>query len=102
MLDSEPASSGLFSSLRKLLDTGLAALQNRAELLSVEFKEEKDQAMELGLWLCLVLFFAIMTVLVLTATIVLLFPEERRVYVAGALTLLYLIGAIWSLLGLRA
>jgi len=102
MFDSQPASSGLFTSLRKLLDTGLATLQNRAELLSVEFKEEKDHAIELGIWLTMVLFFSIMALIVLTATIILLFPQDLRVYAAGAITLLYLIGAVWSFLGLRS
>ena len=101
MFDSEPASPGLLSSLRRLLDTGLAALQNRAELLAVEFKEEKDHAIELVLWVMAVLVFAIMTLVVLTATLILIFAQELRVYVAGVLTLLYLAGAIWAFLGLR-
>ncbi len=102
MFDSEPASSGLLSSVRKLLDSGLAAVQNRAELLAVEFQEEKEHTTGLVMWITLCLFFGIMTVLVLTATIILIFSEEWRVYVAGALTLLYLIGAIWAVLGLKA
>jgi uncharacterized membrane protein YqjE len=99
MPDSEP--TGLFGSARNLIDTGLAAVQNRAELLSLEFKEEKDQILEMGLWLTLALFFGIMTVLVLTATVILLFPEEYRVYAAGAFCVVYLAGTIWAILGLR-
>ena len=102
MVDSEPASPGLFSSLRKLLDTGLATLQNRAELLAVEFQEEKDNVIQLAMWVAALLFFSIMAVIVFTATIILIFPEELRVYVAGALTVLYLLGALWAFLGVRA
>src|SRR5437588_11365990 len=104
MLDSEPASAlGLLTSLRKLLDTGLASLQNRAELLVVEFHEEKDHAVELLLWVIAVLFFASMTGLAFTATIILLFPEGKpRALVAGGLSILYLIGGLWASLGLRA
>jgi len=101
MFDSQPASPGLFTSLRKLLDTGLGILQNRAELLVVEFQEEKDNAIGLTIWLMAALFFAIMTVIVLTVTIVLIFPEELRVYAAGGFALIYLIGAVWALLGLK-
>ena len=50
MPESETAGNGLLSSLRKLLDTGLATVQNRAELLAVEFQEEKDHAIELIMW----------------------------------------------------
>ena len=101
MFDSQPGSSGFFTSLRKILDSGLATLQTRAELLSVEFKEEKDHALELMTWLMMLLFFGIMAVLVLSATIILLFREDLRVYAAIGLALLYLAGAIWSLMGLR-
>jgi len=101
MFDSQSAPSGLFTSLRKLLDTGLATLQNRAELLSVEFREEKDHALELVIWLTMVLFFAIMAVLLLSATIIFVFREDLRIYAAAGLTLIYLVGAIWSFLGVR-
>jgi len=101
MDNAEPASPGFFASVRKLLDTGLATLQNRVELLAVEFQEEKDHAVELLMWVVALLFFGILTVVVLTATIILIFPQELRVYAAGGLTLLYLLGAIWAFLGLR-
>ena len=67
----------------------------------MEFKEEKDHALELMTWLMMLLFFGIMAVLVLSATIILLFREDLRVYAAIGLALLYLAGAIWSLMGLR-
>ena len=101
MLNSEPASPGLFTSVRKLVDTSLAALQNRAELLAVEFQQEKDAVIEMVMWVTALLFFAIMAVMVLTATIILIFPPDLRVYVAGVLALLYLAGAVWAFLGLR-
>ena len=102
MHNSEPASPGLLPSLRTLLDTGLTLLQNRAELLAVEFQEEKDNVIAVAIWVVAALFFAMMTVLVLTATIVLLFPDELRVYAAGGLGILYLIGAVWSITSLKS
>ena len=101
MIDSSHA-SGLFHSLRKLLDTGLAALHNRAELFAVELQEEKTHVIEILLWVSALLFLAMMAVIVLTATVILLFSEELRVYVAGGFCLLYLAGATWTFFGLKA
>jgi len=102
MFNSEPASPGLLTSVRKLLDTGLASVQNRAELAAVEFKEEKDQAIELMLWAMVVFFFAMMAAIMLTATVIFAFPGDQRVYVAGVFAFLYLAGGVWAFLGLRA
>jgi uncharacterized membrane protein YqjE len=41
-------------------------------------------------------------VLVLTATIVMLFPQSLRLYVAGAFSFLYLVGAIWAFAQFRS
>src|SRR6185503_4829878 len=102
MIDSDSHTPGLFHSLRKLLDTGLAAIHNRAELFAVELQEEKTHVIEILLWVSALLFLTMMTVIVLTATVILLFPEEVRVYVAGGFCLLYLGGAVWTFLGLKA
>jgi uncharacterized membrane protein YqjE len=95
-------SPGLFDSGRRLLDHALGALSNRVELLAVEFKEEKTNVVELFICIAAALFFAMMTVIVLTATIVLLFPESSRVYAAGGFCFVYLVGAIWSFLRLKS
>jgi len=93
---------GLVDSGRRLLDHALGAFSNRVELLAVEFKEEKTNVVDLLICISAALFFAMMTVIVLTATVVLLFPEDKRVYAGGGFCLLYLIGAIWSMLRLKA
>src|ERR1051326_4675347 len=100
MLDSQPGSLG--GALRKLLDNGFGALQNRAELAAVEFKEEKDHAIEIFIWLTAALFFATITVVVLSATLILIFPDELRVYAAAGLTIIYLVGALWAFSGLKS
>src|SRR3954468_22587409 len=94
-------SPGLFDSGRRLLDHALGAFSNRVELLAIEFKEEKTNVVELFICVAAALFFAMMTVIVLTATVILLFPEEWRGYAAGGFCAVYLIGAIWSFLQLR-
>jgi len=98
----EQHTPGLIDSGRRLLDHALGAFHNRVELFAVQFKEEKTNAVDLLLCLFAALFFAMMTVVVLTATVVLLFPQDKRVYAAGAFCLLYLIGTLWSLLRLKA
>jgi len=101
MRDSEPASSGLLSSLRNLLDHGLAAAQNRTELLAVEFQEEKEHVLESGAWIMATLFFAIMVCGLVSAIIIWLFPEDWRIYAAAALALIYLVGGVIAFSGLR-
>jgi len=98
----EQHSPGLFDSARRLLDHAFGAFQNRVELLAVEFKEEKTNVVELFICVAATLFFAMMTVIVLTATVILLFREEWRIYAAGGFCLVYFIGAISSFLWLKS
>src|SRR5438477_10113561 len=79
---------------RKVARTGLGALGNRGELLAVEWQEEKAWLIELLIWAVGLLFVAIMAMMLLTATIIFLFPEDKRIYVAGGFALLYLLAAI--------
>jgi uncharacterized membrane protein YqjE len=88
--------------VRKLALTGLSALQNRGELFLVELQEEKNKIIELFIWVAAVCFLAFMFLVVLTATIILLFPPDLRVYAAAGFCVLYLAGAVLSLLNLKA
>ena len=58
MTDSDRTSNGLFASARRLLDGGLATVENRLELFSVELKEEKLRLLELLLLTAGAVFFA--------------------------------------------
>jgi uncharacterized membrane protein YqjE len=99
-VDHQP--SGLFHSLRRLADTGLGAIQNRVELFAVEFREEESHALGILAWGLAALFCGMLSVVVLTGTVVLLFEPEVRVYVAGGFCLLYFVGALAALFGLKA
>ena len=101
MIGADNQSTGLFHSLRRLADTGLAALQNRVELFAVEFREEESHAMEVLVWGAAALFFGMLTVLMLTGTVILLFEPEARPYVAGGFCLLYFLGAVTAMVGLK-
>ncbi len=96
MSDAQTLSGGLLGSVRRLADTGLALLHNRAELFAVELQEEKSHVIEILLWVSVLLFFGILAVLVLTATLILLASPDSRIYVAGGLSFLYLVGAVWA------
>ena len=102
MSDTSTLSGGLLQSVRRLADTGLALLHNRAELFAVELQEEKSHLIEILLWVAVLLFFGILSVLVLTATLIMLASEGTRIYVAGGLSLVYLVGAVWAWLRLKA
>ncbi|PWU11795.1 MAG: hypothetical protein C5B50_22750 [Verrucomicrobia bacterium] len=93
---------GLFRLVRQLASTSLGILQNRGELLAVEWQEERARLAEL-MWRALgFICLAMLTAVMVTATVILIFPEEKRVYVAAAFAVLYLAGAIVAWFGIRA
>jgi uncharacterized membrane protein YqjE len=93
---------GLAALTRKVVLTGLAAAHNRGELLQVEIQEEINRVVELFIWTGAVCLLGTLFLLVLTATVVLFFSEERRIYAAGAFCVLYLVGAVLAFLNLKA
>lgn len=93
MPETEQRELGLVGLAGRLARTGVGALRNRIELFAVEWQEERARLVELIIWLVALLFLGMLGVLLLTVTIILLFPPEYRLYVAGGFTLLYLIGA---------
>ncbi len=93
---------GIATLVGKLMRTAVGAFQNRFELLTLEWQEERARLAELLLWLVGVLFLGMMAALLLTATIIFLFPEEQRVYVAAGFTVLYAAGAVGAWFGVRS
>lgn len=93
--------TGLTTLLGRVAREALGGVQNRVELLAVEWQEARLRLSELLLWLVALLLLGLMAVLLLTATIIFLFPESVRVYVTGAFALLYLLGGAGSFFALR-
>lgn len=90
-----------FGTARRLADSALAAVQTRVELFALELREEKTSAVELLIWVCTALFFGMMAVIALLATLIMIFPAEARVYAGGGFAILFTVGAIWAYSRLR-
>jgi len=93
-MQTETQSPGLFSSLRRFLDTGIGAIHNRVELFAVELKEEKHNILELVMCLAVALFFGMMALIVFTTTVILLFEGVGRLCAACAFFVFYLLGGL--------
>jgi uncharacterized membrane protein YqjE len=100
METSTESGPGLFSSVKRLLNTALAGVENRIELFLVELREERIRIFE-GLLLgfaAAVLGF--MALLVVTVTLVVIFWDSARVPVLVVLSAGYflaVIGLLWRL-----
>jgi uncharacterized membrane protein YqjE len=97
-----PNPPGLFSLFRKLGVTAFSSLQNRAELLAVELREENLRVVELFIWGLAMCFLGLMFLIVATATVIFLFPHDLRIYAALGFCVLYLAGAVVALWNLKA
>lgn len=93
--------AGLLTSLKRLVATTLAVVQNRVELLLVEAREQRFWAFEALFWVALVAVLGFMTLVMLTFAAVLIFWPEHRVAVVVALSLFYLLATLGALLRLR-
>ncbi len=102
MIGESHQAPGLISLLRRLLATAAGALQNRAELVAVEWQEEKARLTEVLLWSMIFVFFGCMGVLLVTAIVIFLFPDNLRVYVAAGFAVVYLAAAVAAWLGLKS
>ena len=101
MASDEPPRPGIFASLRRLGDAGLALLQNRVELFAVDLEEQKVRLTRLLVLVAVAVFFANTALLVITATIIFMVSEAARVPVMIGLSVLYLLAALAAFLVLR-
>jgi len=93
---------GLLSLVQRLAFSGVGALRNRGELLAVEWQEERARLTQVMLMAAGFGFLAMLGVLLLTATVIFLVPEDKRIYVTAGFTVLYLLGAVAAWLSLRS
>ena len=102
MSEPEERTGGIFTSLRRLIDGGLALAQNRVELFAVELREEKCRLMEAILWASAVVAFGMMTLTLLTLLVVVLFWQDARIAALVILSLLYLLATFLAWRGLHS
>lgn len=103
MNETSESKPGIWTALRRILDTMLATLQNRVEVFAVELQEEKCRLIEALLCAAAVAAFGMMTLTLLSFTLVTLFWENGRTTVLVSLCVLYsLVTAFaWRALRLR-
>jgi uncharacterized membrane protein YqjE len=102
MVETNHKSPSLATLFGRLSRVALRGLQNRVELLAVEWQEERLRIAELVAKAIAMVLLTTMGALLLTATIIFLFPPAARIYVTAVLALLYLFGAAGAWAGLKA
>jgi uncharacterized membrane protein YqjE len=93
---------GFIAQIRKIGRTALGALHNRGELLSLEWQEQNARMTEILFWAVATAILAMAGLLLVTATIILLFPTDLRIYAFAGFAVLYLIGAVAALFNVKA
>lgn len=93
------AGAGLMGSIRQLLSTVTSIASTRLELLANELQEERLRLTQMLLFALFALFCFGVGILLLTAFIVVLFWDDHRLAVLGALSALFLaLGALMAML----
>lgn len=101
MLEHEPTTEGILASVRRMIETALRSVQNRAELFALELQEEKAWLISTLLWAAAAVFFGGLAIILVVGTIVYLSPENARPWVLGGFALLFVYLAVNAILGLR-
>ncbi len=97
----EVYSPGIVGSIRRLAATGLGIVQNRLELIAVEFREEKSRVVGLLVWGGALVFLAFQALTAIMLTLVVLYRDQAT-YIFGGFAAFYLIGAIVAFALLRS
>jgi len=93
------ASSGLMGSVRQLLSTLTSIASTRLELLANELQEERLRITQMLLFALFALFCFGVGILLLTTFIVVLFWDDHRLAVLGALSALFFaLGTLMAML----
>jgi uncharacterized membrane protein YqjE len=93
---------GVLASLRNLAATTVSIARTRLDLLANDLEEQRIRALELIVLGVVALVFGIVSILAVTAWIVIALWDQYRLWTLGLLSLLYLGGFIAVLLALRA
>ena len=83
------SSPGLFSSIKRLLNTALAGVENRIELFLIELREARLRIFDVVLLGCAAALMGFMALLMVTVTLVVIFWDSARVPVLVVLSACY-------------
>jgi uncharacterized membrane protein YqjE len=92
---------GLITSIKELYAGLLSSAKNRFELFLVELREERTRVLELLLWAAGALFLSLMSFIIITTAVLLLFSQDARVYAAAAFSIGYFVLAGYSIVRLK-
>jgi len=93
--------AGILESLRRLGRSGLAVLENRIELFSVELEEQKVRVVRVLILAGAAIFLGNTALLAVSAAIVIMAGEAARLPVLIGLSVLYFLAALGAFLALR-
>jgi uncharacterized membrane protein YqjE len=94
-------SSRFTDSFTELGDSLLCTLQQRTELISLEFREEKGRLMQLIVWISVAVFAGVMMLSFATLSIVYLFWETARIGALIGCAIAYASLLAWVIVTLR-
>jgi uncharacterized membrane protein YqjE len=94
MTDSDIEVPTLGRLTRRTFATVLGLIENRAELLALEFEEESVRVLKLLIFGVGALILSMMTLLLITGVVIFIVPEPGRLWVAVGFACLYLAGTI--------
>jgi len=96
------AGSGLMASIKRLLSTLVSIVSTRLELLANELQEERLRLTQMFFFALLALFCFGLGILLLTVFIVVLFWDDHRLAVTGALSVVFFALGLLMLILLRS
>jgi uncharacterized membrane protein YqjE len=93
MMDFQNSNGGLMGSLHRVSDAVMSLCKNRAELATVELKEEKSRLVTAAVWAGIFVFSSIMAIIAISCTLLFYFWDQRLNIAIGLLAF-SLLGAI--------
>src|SRR5262249_57511590 len=94
METSSDSNQSLFGSVKRLLHTALAGVENRIELFLVELREERFRVIQAFLLACAAAMLGFMAVLMITVTVVVIFWNSARVPVLIGFSSFYFLSSL--------
>jgi uncharacterized membrane protein YqjE len=102
-MDEAPSGEGgMFSTVTRLLQRLRDTAELRLELFLLELKEERVRLVDALLLTGIAIVFALMTLVMLTLTVVVIFWDSHRLLVLTVITVLYAVAAAVAIMKLRS